>query len=205
MTINYYGLSCLKIESAGTVIATNPYSKVGGLQSPRFEANVVLGSTEEFADSSIAGDPFVITGPGEYDLRGVLIRGIAVNTKETIYLIEWDGISTLFLGELKNASMEDVEKAVRSIKEGVDILIVPAGSPLGGKDGAALVKLIEPRITVPTTYALKGVKEKHESLDAFLKAVNDKPKEEEKLSVKKNTLPSDTTELVILSAPVPRA
>lgn len=205
MTINYYGLSCLKMESGGTVIATNPYSKVTGLQAPRFEADIVITTTKELAESSIAKDPFVISGPGEYDIKGAFIRGVFVTPTESIYLIEWDGIKTLFLGELKDAPMEEAEKAIRTINEGIDMLIVPVGSAFGAKNARALIKLIEPRITIPTEFELKGVKEKRDKLADFLKIAGDKPKEEDKLSVRQNSLPTDSSELIVLTAPVKAA
>jgi len=205
MTINYYGLSCLKLESSGVVIATNPYAKVSGLQAPRFEANIVLATQKSFTESSVAGEPFTISGPGEYDVKGVFVRGVFVTPTESIYLIEWDGIKTLFLGELKTATMEEAEKAVRLINKGIDMLILPVGSAFGSKNSQALVKLIEPRITIPTEFELKGVKEKREKLEAFLKIAGNKPKEEDKISVKQNSLPADKSELIVLASPAKAA
>ena len=78
MVITYYGLSCFKIQSGDTVLAVDPYSKESGLTPPRFEAHAVFSTHNhdnhnniEALSSKEEGGVFKITGPGEYEFRGI--------------------------------------------------------------------------------------------------------------------------------------
>src|SRR3990172_11684105 len=105
MVITYYGLSCFKIQSGDTVLAIDPFSKESGLVPPRFESHAVLSThdhdnhnnIETLASKEEDEGAFKITGPGEYEFRGITVRGIAsfhdakggkAKGKNTIYVIE---------------------------------------------------------------------------------------------------------------------
>jgi len=124
MVITYYGLSCFKIQSGDTVLAIDPFSKESGLTPPRFGADAVLVSHEHENHNNIdaltvkdgeaslnsarQGGVFKVTGPGEYEFKGILVRGTECfhdskngkqKGKNTIYIIEWDGSSKTYNNE----------------------------------------------------------------------------------------------------------
>jgi L-ascorbate metabolism protein UlaG (beta-lactamase superfamily) len=89
-------------------------------------------------------EDFEITGPGEYEIRGVFVQGVAPLT----YTLEIEGIRVCYLGDIKEQELgsEHVEKIGN-----IDVLITPT---TGGKKN--VVSQIEPRILVQTE-KVKGV------------------------------------------------
>ena len=99
MVITFYGLSCFKIESKGVVIAINPFSREKEFSTPHFEARLVLATIGNYADSRIAGNPFLISGPGEYEIGGITVRGAALSKTNTAYLLKLEDMTLLHAGE----------------------------------------------------------------------------------------------------------
>lgn len=201
MTINGYGLSCLKIEAKGTVLVTNPYDKTSGLSAPRFEAQVVVASHQSYAESSIVGDPQIFTLPGEYDRAGITIQGFQITPSWTAFLIEWEDLALLYLGDGENVPAEEVDRALKDISDSIDILILPVGDAFGTKAASALVQSIEPRIVIPTRYHIKDAKEKLETLESFLKQSGLKADFQDKYSIKNKDLPPTGPLCIVLATP----
>ncbi|MEK7636109.1 MAG: MBL fold metallo-hydrolase [Patescibacteria group bacterium] len=211
MIITWHGGSCVKIQSGNMVIVADPYSKEAGLASPRFSAQIVTRSHEHshLQTDSVGGSPFVIDGPGEYEIGGVHINGVEThhdnsNGKER-------GLNTAFIYEIEDmriAHMGDIgEEKLRGetieALETIDILFVP----VGGKhaiDGAMAKKItdqIEPRIVIPINYKLPKTHEALDSVDVFLKEIGaGKAEKMDKLVIKKKDLPqTEETRVVVLS------
>ncbi len=99
MVITYYGASCFKVQSGETVLVFNPPSKESEFKSPRFQANIILISSnhkdyngwQNISGTAENKAPFVIDGPGEYEIGGIHIGGIASGTN-TIYAISLEDI-----------------------------------------------------------------------------------------------------------------
>ncbi|MCH8987136.1 hypothetical protein IIA94_03165, partial [Patescibacteria group bacterium] len=91
-----------------------------------------------------AKQSFVIASPGEYEIKGVFIQGIA----PAIYTIEGEGIRVCSLGGFsgKELNPDQVEKIGN-----IDILLAPESS-----DYQNIVRQIEPRIVVDIK-SIKGV------------------------------------------------
>ncbi len=155
----------------------------------------------EFGDKK----PLVISGPGEYETKGVFIKGFAspshysiAGEKEiinTVYLISFDSMNMLFLGALDTV---DIPKEITEAIEDVDILFVPIGGE-GVLDASGAHKLavnLEPKLIIPMHYGMVG---KSNALKAFLKEEGDEDaKTEEKLTLKKKDLEGKEGEIVIL-------
>lgn len=189
MVVSYYGLSCLKLQSGDAVIVADPFGKGAEFPAPRFEARVVFFTDPEAKKGiSIAGDPRVFAIPGEYEAGDVSFVGFNAGSA-TPFLVEWEGIKSLFLGTLS-----DVEKAdmIIDFAGTVDILyLVPSGSP------SVLQKIvanIDPRIIVP----LMGADIKKSAFDGFVKELGEKPEKIDKLTIKKKSLPAEGQRVVIL-------
>ena len=136
MVIQWYGQSCFKIQSGDLTLVVDPYSKEIGLTPPRFRADAVLVTHGHFDHSnseSLTGEPFLISGPGEFEVRGVYIFGMETFHDEaegrergmnTVYKIKMEDIRILHLGdfgekELRNETLEKIGD--------VDVLLVPVG------------------------------------------------------------------------------
>lgn len=219
MVITYYGLSCFKIQSGDTVLAFDPFSKESGLTPPRFEAHAVLSSHNhenhnnvEALSSKEEDGVFKIVGPGEYEFRGITVRGIPsyhdskngkLKGSNTIYVVEWEGMRLVHMGDYGEKELRsEVQEALGT----PDIMFVPVGGEEGGtidaEDAAKLLNQIEPRIIIPMHYKIPGLKDKLDGVDAFMKEMGEKAEPEDKFTIKKKDLPSDEhSKIVILKTP----
>jgi len=211
MVITWYGQSCFKIQSGETVVFTDPFNKEIGLTPPRGQASIVTISHNHFDHNnadSLSGEPLVINGPGEYEAKGVNIKGVFSyhDNKEgkerggnTIYIIEIEGIKICHLGDLGQEKLtgEQVEQI-----NGVDILMVPVGgvATIDGEEAVEVINVIEPRIVIPMHYKFSGVNlPKFDGVDVFLKEMGVSKKEVvDRLTLKKKDLPEGDTEVVVM-------
>ena len=210
MVITWYGHACFKIQSGEMVIAVDPYEKEIGLTPPRFRADVVLvshGHHDHNNAEAIAGEPFVITGPGEYEVKGVTITGIetfhdAVSGRErgmnTMYKIVVEDITLLHMGdfgehELREATLESVGD--------VDVVMIPVGGTytIDGERAEKIVRSLEPAYVIPMHYKIPGLKVDCADSSQFLKEMGVRAIEpQEKLSIKKKDFSEDEKTSVIV-------
>src|SRR5690606_27572672 len=133
--------------------------------------------------------PIVIAGPGEYEIGGVFISGIAMHLAaeararwNVAYLFQYDSLTVLHLGEHSHVPHQSTIEALGE----VNVLLVPAGGGKGlrATQAADVIGLIEPQYIVPMHYALPGLNVDLEPVDKFLKAVGvSKAQEEDVLRV----------------------
>lgn len=173
MQVSWYGQSCLKFTSAQTTLITDPLDPKTGIRLPKMPADVlVLSQPDEPSRSNasiVGGSPFRIDGPGEYEVKGIFIYGIAdaenPGTIDYKFLIEQMSVGILH-GLTREPSQAELE-----LLEGTDILFIPVGQKGGfdAKRAAAVVSQLEPRIIVPIDYAIKGLREKLDTEKPFVK------------------------------------
>jgi L-ascorbate metabolism protein UlaG (beta-lactamase superfamily) len=213
MDITYLGHSCFEIKGKNTTIVTDPYDAYIGFKMPKISADIVTVSHDHKDHNfieGVSGSPFVIRGPGEYEVAGVDILGVptfhddAEGTKRgrnTAYHITLDGVGVVHLGDLGHKlTPEQVDEL-----NGVDILLLPVGGfyTIGAKLAAEVIGQLEPTVVIPMHFRSKKHDPKLfgelEELDIFLKEmgaenVGKQPKYKLK---KKSELPEETT-IVIL-------
>lgn len=210
MVITWYGQNCFKIQSGDTVIITDPYSKETGLPAPRFRADIVIKSHchSHLQSESIPDNPFVVDGPGEYEIKGVRIRGVethhdSVSGKErglnTAYIIEIEGMILCHLGDFGEEKIRgETLEAIGTI----DMLFVPIGGRLviNSKEASKIIQEIEPRIVIPMGYKIPGLKISADPIEPFLKEMGIRSShEEERLTIKKKDIPqTEETRVIIL-------
>ncbi|MBD3247904.1 hypothetical protein GF382_01280 [Candidatus Falkowbacteria bacterium] len=212
MIITWIGQSCFKIQDKvgpeGKTLVTDPFDKSIGLKAPNFESDVATVSHDHYDHnnvSSLRGEPFVIDSPGEYDVKGIMVQGIASfhddkNGEErgenTIFRIEMDDLTIAHLGDLGHELTDEQLEEL----EGVDILLIPVGGvfTIDSKKAVKVVSQIEPRIVVPMHYKIKGLNENIDPVDKFIKELGVNPTNEEKLKINKKDLPQEGMELVVL-------
>ncbi len=211
MIITYYGLSCFKVETNDLVIGLSPFAKnekLGILRAPRFKAQAVLISQPDNElynwTSSIEGNPLVFDFPGEYEIGGVFIYGISGQAKfakakikqNTVFVIQSEDLTIAYLGGFSGSNVS--EEALERLED-VDILLLPVGGGevCDAEQATSLITQIEPKIIVPMHYHILGLKLKLDSLNDFVKELNLKPEEQEKLSVKRLSQ-AEETKLIVL-------
>jgi L-ascorbate metabolism protein UlaG (beta-lactamase superfamily) len=207
MIINYLGGEFVKVQFGDTILAFNPVSKDSKLKTSKFGADIVLVSLnhEDFngVDQVTFGEkkPFVVSGPGEYEVKGVFIKGIASESNydgekriNTLYSITLEGMNICFLGAINT---EQLPKEADEGVDGVDILFVPVGGDgvLGAAAAYKLAVSIGPKIIIPIHYGEIGSKD---ALKAFLKEAGESPKPESKLTLKKKDLEGKEADVVVL-------
>ncbi len=181
MIITHFGGEMFKVQFGDITLAFNPISKDSKLKPSRFGADIVFVSAHhpDFngTDQVTHGDkkPFVVSGPGEYEVRGVFIKGLPSESKHggsdlinTIYTVSLENMNICFLGAINNGELKN--ETVEALDE-VDILFVPIGGD-GVLDAAKAYKLavsLEPKIIIPMHY-------NDAQLKAFLKEAGENPK-----------------------------
>ena len=202
MTISWYGEACFLLESGGVRILVEPPQKESGINSPRLKSDILICRPDAdiaraLSQPSSHGDEstFLITGPGEYEVKGMSILGIA-NEKNTIYNIEIDGIKICHLGFLNN----DLDNDQLSLIDDPDIVLIPVGNNdvLDAEAAMKLANKIEPSIIIPMLYDIKGLKTKRAPLSAFLKESEAKEPSQPKLTIKKKDINEEETKIIIL-------
>lgn len=208
MTIEWRGEGCFEISTTGDhfSILTELPSRDSGLNAPRTKTDVLLGiwaGLEDTLFSKKQEDRFVISGPGEYEVKGATIKGIKLssdgNSIKTAYLIGAEDLQIGYLGEI---SKKEVTPELVGFFEDVDVLMVPigGGEMLDADAAMALINQIEPKIALPMYYKIPGLKRKADSLEAFLKEAGVNVKPEEKLLIKKKDLNVEETKIIPLMA-----
>ena len=178
MEIFWYGLACFRFKSRQLTIIADPYAPEVGLTMPAARAQVVTVSHNVPGHNyvkAVKGYEHAFDGPGEYEVNGVFITGVASyhrgapgeRERNTAFLYEFNDLSIGHLGDLGETMDRKQIEAFNS----PDVLIVPIG---GGDilDAAKAVEIItelEPRIVIPMHYAQPGLKLSLDPLEKFLK------------------------------------
>lgn len=219
MIITYYGVSCFKAQSGETTLAFDPpakefNAKEFGLKPPRFQADIVLISHGRHKDhagrDTLPGKgenkrPFIIEGPGEYEVKGVQVAGVKSFHDEsegkelganTIYILEFEGVKICHMGDFGEAKLRpETKEAI----DGVDILFMPIYGPANNPQKAAKAAAqLGAKIIIPMHYhadkkALKNFLDEAGGCDT---------KPIEKLTIKKKDLAEKKAEVVVLSPAV---
>jgi L-ascorbate metabolism protein UlaG (beta-lactamase superfamily) len=213
MIITYHGVDFFKVQFGDTILAVNPISKESSFKGARFGSDIALVSLLKSPEhngadavSRVEKEPFVINGPGEYEIGGIFIKGFLSKSSydgaesfNTIYTVKMEGINLCFLGALSDEKIS--AKVVEAI-EGVDILFVPIGGE-GVLPPAAAHKLavqFEPKLIVPSHYGDVGISG---ALKTFLKEAGEEGAEQlDKLTIKKKDLEGREGDVVVISSSV---
>jgi L-ascorbate metabolism protein UlaG (beta-lactamase superfamily) len=207
MIITYFGKQFFKIQQGDMVLAFNPVSKSSktGI-SAHFGTDIALITTNHPDYNGIEQlshgerEPFVISGPGDYEIKEIFIKGVLSDALiasqkyiNTIYLFSVDNINIAFLGALGNA---DLPKESHEELNSPDILFIPVGGKgmLDAKSAAKLASSLEPKLIIPMDYD-EG------TLKAFLKEIGEEKAEVvDKLTIKRKDLDNKEGEVVVLQA-----
>lgn len=208
MEITWLGYACVRIRTKQATVLMDPFERSGGLDMGRPTADIVTVSHAHPLHNHVAGvkgTPLVIDGPGEYEVQGVQILGIATSLKppqtgekgarNVAFLVEAEGLHVAQLGGIGvQPTAEDAEPLAN-----VDILVLPIGEgALEPEQAARTVRMLEPSIIIPVGYHSDG--EPDQRLKAFLAATGIEPEAPvAKLAVQGRSL-GDAQRVVLLEA-----
>ena len=210
--IVWLGHACFRLKSKDATIITDPYDKSLGLGTPGQKADVVTISHDHphhNAVSTVKGDPMVINGPGEFEVRGVFITGVwsfadddggKARGRNTIFLFHLDDLIVCHLGSLGTTLKPQQLEAIGD----VHVLLVPVGgnASLTASKASEVISQVEPRVVIPMHYSIGRENLPLDNLDKFTKEMGLKDiVPQEKFSMKASDL-GETTQVVILDAKV---
>ncbi|HUO75929.1 MAG TPA: MBL fold metallo-hydrolase [Candidatus Paceibacterota bacterium] len=201
MNISWYGQRCVRIECREGSVLADPFDpKDTGLRGPVINDDLVLLSAYDQPAAlleRIGEGPFLVRGPGEYERKGIAVRGIPAfqdsqSGRElglaTIYRVTAEDVTVCCLGALGQDKLTDEQ--LEDIGD-PDILVIPPGtqSALDAKALAAVVTAIEPKVVLALG-----------SYDAFIKQLGLAPQKTDTYRIQKKSLPVDQTVLVVLTS-----
>ncbi len=214
MDITYLGHASFRIRGKSASVVTDPFDPdMIGLKFPKHvEADIVTVSHEHKDHNSVSqieGSPFVIHGPGEYEIKGIGVVGTssfhddkkgAERGKNTIYRIEVDGVSIVHLGDLGHIlSADQVDEL-----DGVNILMVPVGGfyTISASQAVQVINDIDPSIVIPMHYGRPDMQGKGLSqlapCSVFLKEIGKESViPQPKLVISKDKLPAEMQVVVL--------
>lgn len=207
MIITHFGRQHFKVTVGDLTIAINPVSKEGKGKVAKYGADITLITTNHLdyngAEQTEHGEktPFVVRGPGEYEVKDIFIKGFGTVTKlmdgkkekeyqNTSYVLTVDGIRVTFLGALSVMLAPEHKEII----DETDVLFIPVGEDgflLNPYDAHKLAVSLEPKLVIPMDY-------NEQSLPIFLKeAGSEKIDPIEKLTIKKKDIDGKLAEVVL--------
>ena len=209
MEISWLGHSCFLLRGKNVTLITDPFSPQLGHSLGKINAPIVTISHNHpghnYAEG-VGGNPYVVRGPGEYEISDVLITGVASyhdnkrgqeRGRNTIYVIHMDDLIICHLGDLGHILQEEQLEEVAD----ADVLLIPIGgqNTINAAQAAEVISQVEPHIIIPMDYQLP-TGDAPNPLDKFcremgIETINTQPK----LSITRSSLPAET-QVVILSS-----
>jgi L-ascorbate metabolism protein UlaG (beta-lactamase superfamily) len=197
MEITWLGRNCFRLKGKDGAVVTDPCPSESGYKIGKPAAEVVTVSSREDPGYSyvegLAGEPFRLDAPGEFEIGGILVTGVATKhadgSRNIIFVCEIDGIRIGHLGlpgeKLPAATLEELKD--------IDILLMPVGGGNSFASAAAadVMTTIDPRIAIPMNYKTEFERSDLEPLDKFLKETGSKAEPLPKLTVTKSQLPQN--------------
>ena len=142
--------------------------------------------------------PFVVAGPGEYEIGDVVARGYGVKTTydgteryNTIYQVKLEDMNLVFLGAL---SSPEIDPKILGELGDVDVLFIPVGGGdvLEVPQAAKLALKLEAKLIIPMHYDKTA-------LTAFLKEMGTDVTPTEKITLKKKDINEMEGDVLVLS------
>lgn len=167
MNIKWYGQSCfLLTDENGVRILTDPCGPQTGYTVKNVYCDAVTVSHQHFDHNYLlaaAGEPDVIEAPGEYEVKGVKIKGFPVfhdkcggakRGSNVMFLFEMDGIRILHAGDIGHQLSRETVAEIGL----VDVLLVPIGGTytLDYLEAREFANSLRPSVVIPMHYATPG-------------------------------------------------
>ena len=205
MELQFFGANCIKLIGRKFTITVDDNLASLGQKSVTKPTDISLRTSllvPEHKEASFSADM-----PGEYEMAGAIIHGIAARahmdvegkTSATIYTVESEDTKVAIIGhvfpDLSEQQLEDIGM--------IDVLVVPVGNSgytLDGAGALSIIKKIEPKLVIPTHYADKSLKYEvpQVELAEALKGLGMEPSETlAKYKIKPGEL-ADSTKLIVL-------
>jgi L-ascorbate metabolism protein UlaG (beta-lactamase superfamily) len=218
MEITWYGRTCVRMRGKDAVVVGDAYQAVVGPTGRGITGEIVTYSHPDdtphprakgklsrdggtLLPSSLE-DAFCLDGPGEYEVKDVLITGVRTFRDEhkgkergrnVAFMVELDGVHVIHLGDIGHLLTEDKLTDIGP----VDVVLVPIGGALSATKAAELVSQLDAKVVVPMPVCED--EDSTEALGKFLHemGVSAAPAAQSKLSLMPSSLPAEVTTVVL--------
>ncbi len=182
MDITWLGHAATRMRTRSAAVVMDPYDRTVGGTMGRPDAHIITISHQDAFRNGVSGvapadgEPMVLVGPGEYEIKGVLIEAIRgslhpgvtsegseADLRSVIWHFEAEDLRVAHLGGLGTQPTA----AQLDLLSDVDVIIIPIGmaDTLSPADAARAIRALEPTITIPVGYDPNG---DGEALKAFV-------------------------------------
>ncbi len=220
MDLTWYGRTCVRMRGKDAVVVADPYQSIVGPTGRGITGDIVTFSHPDDAplakgkgkasrDGSTLlptslEDAFCLDGPGEYEVKDVLLTGVRTFRDEhkgkdrgrnVAFIAELDGVHVIHLGDIGHLLTEDKLTDIGSM----DVACVPIGGTLSANKAAELVAQLDAKVIVPM--AVCEDEDATEALAKFLHemGITTPPAPVAKLSLMPSSLPAEVSTVVLES------
>ena len=219
MELTWYGRTCIRLRGKDAVVLADPFPAIVGPTGRGVTAEIVTFSHPDDAPPTKAKgrlsrdgktvlptsveDAFVLDGPGEYEVRDVLVTGVRTyrddargreRGRQTAFVVELDGLHTIHLGDIGHLLTQEKIGDIGP----VDVACVPVGGALTATRAAELIAQLDPRIVVPMPIC-DDEADCADALKRFFHEMGAEAVTQPKLSVTATSLPFETTTVLLES------
>jgi L-ascorbate metabolism protein UlaG (beta-lactamase superfamily) len=218
MELTWYGRTCVRMRSKDAVVVADAYQAVVGPTGRGITGDIVTYSHPDDAPHPKAKgrlsrdgstllpgsleEAFCLDGPGEYEIKDVLITGVktfrddqkgAERGRNIAFIVELDGIHVIHLGDIGHLLTEDKLTDIGP----VDVVCIPVGGTLSTTKGAELVAQLDAKVVVPMLVCDDA--DSGEALAKFLHemGVSTAPALQSKLVLMPSSLPAEVTTVLL--------
>lgn len=202
MHFSWLGNTTIRIQAKPfdkeVTVLIDPYKYGEGSSARNLTSDIALFTRGEKDSITLTGEPFMLSTPGECEVKGILITAVQGHDVDDVsYRVDAEQMSIAHLGMInKPLTDEQIEHL-----SGVDILCVP----VGGKncfDAEAATKAInslEPRVVIPMAFKSDNDPDAA-PVEQFLKQIGIvAPAAEKKTILKKKDLPQEDMKVIVLA------
>jgi L-ascorbate metabolism protein UlaG (beta-lactamase superfamily) len=218
MELTWYGRTCVRMRGKDAVVVADAYQAVVGPTGRGITGDIVTyshpddvphpkarGRASRDGSTIIPGsleEAFCLDGPGEYEVKDVLITGIRTFRDEqkgkergrnVAFIVELDGVHVIHLGDIGHLLTEDKLTDIGP----VDVACIAVGGALPADRAAELVAQLDAKVVVPMPVC--DDVDANEALAKFLHemGVSAPPAPQSKLALMPSSLPSEVTTVVL--------
>jgi L-ascorbate metabolism protein UlaG (beta-lactamase superfamily) len=218
MELTWYGRTCVRMRGKDAVVVADAYQSVVGPTGRGITGDIVTYSHPDDAPppkargrmsrdgtTPVPGSleaAFCLDGPGEYEVRDVLIAGVRTyrddhrgteRGRNVAFIVELDGVHVIHLGDIGHLLTEDKLTDIGP----VDVACIPVGGTLSATKAAELVAQLDVKVVVPM-----AVCDDDDSTEALAKFMHEMgvpatPALQSKLALMPSTLPAEVTTVLL--------
>jgi L-ascorbate metabolism protein UlaG (beta-lactamase superfamily) len=218
MELTWFGRTCVRMRSKDAVVVADAYQSVVGPTGRGITGDIVTyshpddsplpkgkGRASRDGTTLLPGsleEAFCLDGPGEYEVKDILITGVRTFRDEETggkrgrnisFLVEVDGVHVIHLGDIGHLLTEDKVKDIGP----VDVACIPIGGSLSANTAAELVAQVDAKVVIPMPVCDDA--DADEAMRKFLHemGISTPPAPQSKLVLMPSTVPEEVT-LVLL-------